>query len=191
MTDGLAPAPVEVELTVGAVGGRVAQPADAPAAGGAGTHDVDDDPAGEVRSQAAYRLALAAEAMDEAAVHTIDAWCQRMLREHAFDSGSLFDEELVADEEAMRTEAAQDYWRQQCYSLDAQALTQVLGIWPGVDALVADMRALQNQSVPASAGAGTLGEVLQQALQARQQAMPADDEPVRMAGPWRRALERG
>ena len=42
------------------------------------------------RSRAAHRLALAAEGMDEAAVHTIDAWCQRMLREHAFDSGSLF-----------------------------------------------------------------------------------------------------
>ena len=26
--------------------------------------------------------------------------CQRMLREHAFDSGNLFDEELVADEQA-------------------------------------------------------------------------------------------
>ena len=50
------------------------------------------------RSRAAHRLALAAEGMDEAAVHTIDAWCQRTLREHAFDSGSLFTEELVADE---------------------------------------------------------------------------------------------
>jgi exodeoxyribonuclease V beta subunit len=50
------------------------------------------------RNQAAWRLAMAAEAMDDAAVHTIDAWCQRMLREHAFDSGCPFDEELAADE---------------------------------------------------------------------------------------------
>ena len=54
-------------------------------------------PDGAQRRQAAWRLALAAEAMDEAAVTTIDAWCQRMLREHAFDSGCLFDEELQAN----------------------------------------------------------------------------------------------
>ena len=53
------------------------------------------------RHQAAHRLILAAETMDEAAIFTIDAWCQRMLREHAFDSGSLFDEELVSDEQAL------------------------------------------------------------------------------------------
>ncbi|HBI69602.1 MAG TPA: exodeoxyribonuclease V subunit beta, partial [Massilia sp.] len=39
------------------------------------------------RVVAAHRLVLAAETMDEAAIFTIDAWCQRMLREHAFDSG--------------------------------------------------------------------------------------------------------
>ena len=66
---------------------------------------------------AAWRLAMAAESMDDAAVHTIDAWCQRMLREHAFDSGCLFDEELAANESAMLAEAARDYWRQQVYPL--------------------------------------------------------------------------
>ncbi len=35
-------------------------------------------------------LQLAGEWMDEAAVSTIHGWCYRMLREHAFDSGSLF-----------------------------------------------------------------------------------------------------
>src|SRR4051812_36380521 len=54
------------------------------------------DPA--ARQRAAHKLVLAAETMDEAAIFTIDAWCQRMLREHAFDSGSLFDEELLGDE---------------------------------------------------------------------------------------------
>ena len=54
------------------------------------------------REKAACRLSLAAQAMDDAAVYTIDAWCQRMLREHAFDSGNLFEESLVADEAALR-----------------------------------------------------------------------------------------
>src|SRR4051812_28022798 len=41
--------------------------------------DSYDDP--QARSAAAHRLQLAAETMDEAAIFTIDAWCQRMLRE--------------------------------------------------------------------------------------------------------------
>lgn len=61
---------------------------------------------------------MAAEGMDDAAVHTIDAWCQRMLREHAFDSGCLFDEELSADENAVHIRScARRYWRQRCYPL--------------------------------------------------------------------------
>ncbi|WP_036988674.1 UvrD-helicase domain-containing protein, partial [Pseudomonas sp. EGD-AK9] len=45
----------------------------------------------------ARRLELAAQWMDEAAVSTIHGWCQRMLREHAFDSGSLFSQTLETD----------------------------------------------------------------------------------------------
>jgi exodeoxyribonuclease V beta subunit len=87
---------------------------------------------GEVRSQAAYRLALAAEAMDEAAVHTIDAWCQRMLREHAFDSGNLFNEELVADEAELLAQAMHDVWRREVYPLETAPLEALLGVWPSV-----------------------------------------------------------
>jgi exodeoxyribonuclease V beta subunit len=94
------------------------------------------------RQQAAYRLMLAAETMDEAAIFTIDAWCQRMLREHAFDSGSLFDEELVSDEAALFEDAAHDYWRQQVYPLPEQALNALLGTWRDVHALERSVRDL-------------------------------------------------
>lgn len=123
------------------------------------------------RSQAALALALAAQSMDAAAVHTIDAWCQRMLREHAFDSGSLFDEALVADEQAMRIEAAQDYWRQQCYPLAPEVLALALSVWSNPDQLLTDLQGLLLQDLPADAGRGTLGEVLLQASQARHQAL--------------------
>ena len=119
----------------------------------------DEYPEGDLREQAAHRLALAAQAMDDAAVYTIDAWCQRMLREHAFDSGSLFEENLVGDEAALRLEAVQDYWRQQFYPMDAALVTQVLGVWRDVPALEQDMRALM--AVPlADAAPGTLAQVL-------------------------------
>ena len=119
------------------------------------------------RTGAAWALANAAQSMDDAAIHTIDAWCQRMLKEHAFDSGNLFDEVLVADEETMRTEAAQDYWRQECYLLDAPALTQVLLVWGGVQELVQDMRDLQDQVFSQAAGLGSLGDALHFALKQR------------------------
>ncbi|MFA6063070.1 MAG: exodeoxyribonuclease V subunit beta [Gallionella sp.] len=116
-----------------------------------------------LRKRAAWMLSTAAEGMDDASVHTIDAWCQRMLKEHAFDSGNLFDEELVADEQAMRIEAIQDYWRLSCYPLGAEALSQILKIWRNVDALIADMRELLNQDIPKISGADTLLTVLSRA----------------------------
>ncbi|MFZ4478859.1 MAG: exodeoxyribonuclease V subunit beta [Rhodoferax sp.] len=128
---------------------------------------------GTERNRAAWALAMAAESMDDASVHTIDAWCQRMLREHAFDSGNLFDEELVADEEVMRTEACQDYWRQACYPLEADRLSRVLDIWGSVDALIADMRDLQNQDIPEQAGFESLAQVLDRAVSERAQVIDA------------------
>ena len=60
----------------------------------------------------ARRLDLAAQAMDEAAVHTIHGWCNRMLREHAFASGSLFTQALETDNSDLWLTVARDYWRQ-------------------------------------------------------------------------------
>ena len=94
------------------------------------------------QQQAAHRLQLAAETMDEAAIFTIDAWCQRMLREHAFDSGNLFDEELVSDEQALFEDAAHDYWRQQVYPLNAPSLEALLSCWSDVGALKNAIREL-------------------------------------------------
>ena len=119
---------------------------------------------GTERETAAWRLDMAAQCMDDAAIHTIDAWCQRMLREHAFDSGNLFDETLEADEGHRQTEAAQDYWRQQCYPLSGEVLEEVLKVWPSVKALVKDMQALLKQAVPQGTGLGSLGECVQQGL---------------------------
>ena len=98
--------------------------------------------AGSERHIAGHRLFMAAETMDEAAIFTIDAWCQRMLREHAFDSGSLFDEELVSDERELFEDAAHDYWRQQVYPLGAESLAIVMDSWRDVEALKTSVRDL-------------------------------------------------
>jgi exodeoxyribonuclease V beta subunit len=109
------------------------------------------------RQIAAHRLVLAAETMDEAAIFTIDAWCQRMLREHAFDSGSLFDEELLSDERPLFEDAAHDYWRQHVYPLDSGLLAAVLGCWRDVEAMKTAVRELVHRSA-------TLGTIEPEAL---------------------------
>lgn len=118
---------------------------------------------GPARAQAAWRLAAAAEGMDDAAVQTIDAWCQRMLREHAFDSGALFDEELDADEATLHAQAVHDHWRQQVYPLSPELLERVLAVWPDVDALVADARALETVALAPGAGEGSAADCLARA----------------------------
>ena len=128
---------------------------------------------GVEREQAAWRLAMAAECMDDAAIFTIDAWCQRMLREHAFDSGNLFDEELESDEGQRLLDAAQDYWRQQCYPLQGEVLDAVLKVWKNLNALVADVQRLSRDSIDAAHGEGTLAQCVESALQAHESSVLA------------------
>ena len=122
-------------------------------------HYPDDDQ----RRRAAWLLANAAEGMDEASVHTIDAWCQRMLKEHAFDSCSLFDEELLADQANLLIEACQDHWRQEVVPLQPDLLEQVLQVWPNVQALHQDMLALNDKGLTDPEG-GSLAEQLAHAM---------------------------
>jgi exodeoxyribonuclease V beta subunit len=125
------------------------------------------------REQAAHRLMLAAETMDEAAIFTIDAWCQRMLREHAFDSGSLFDEELISDEAALFEDAAHDYWRQQVYPLREPALGALLECWPDVERLKAGLRELVKRADEEWHTAEPLGVLVGRSLREREQLLAA------------------
>ncbi len=59
----------------------------------------------------ARRLELAANWMDEAAIYTIHSWCNRMLQEHAFNSGNLFRQEVVTYDAELLNEVVRDYWR--------------------------------------------------------------------------------
>lgn len=69
-----------------------------------------------------------AQWMDEAAIYTIHSWSQRMLRQHAFDSGSLFDLELAPDERDLLEEAVCDYWRCHFYHQPPQRLADLLEV---------------------------------------------------------------
>ncbi|MBV8068425.1 MAG: exodeoxyribonuclease V subunit beta [Acidobacteriaceae bacterium] len=61
-------------------------------------------------------LDLAVQNFDSARIFTIHAFCQRELRDHAFESGMLFDTELLTDPGPIFEEAARDFWRRHFYA---------------------------------------------------------------------------
>ena len=97
---------------------------------------------GENRKKADL-LARALHGFDEAAIHTIHAFCRRILTERAFESGALFDAELGKSPERLTRSAAEDFWRKETAALPP-LLVQFLagsGIGPGtVAGLAARLR---------------------------------------------------
>lgn len=85
---------------------------------------------------AVRQLSLALQWMDEAAIFTIHGWCQRMLRQHAFDSGSLFSRTKLEDERALKLSCAQAYWRAWYYPLPLAAVDKVLAVASSPEALL-------------------------------------------------------
>ena len=62
--------------------------------------------------EAAERLKSALRNFDEAAIFTIHGFCRRLLSDHAFESGSPLDMELVTDFSHLKQRAVEDYYRQ-------------------------------------------------------------------------------
>ena len=109
------------------------------------------------------RLAMALLNIDQAGIFTIHGFCQRVLREHALESGQLFDAELTDDLALIKQACADDFWRRQIYKRsvwEAAVLTasyktpdQLLAsvdfiadhvsIYPGVESLDAALKELQ------------------------------------------------
>ncbi|MHB8250308.1 MULTISPECIES: exodeoxyribonuclease V subunit beta [Acidithiobacillus] len=125
-----------------------------------------DHPDPVVRARAAHQLALAADAMDDSAIFTIDAWCQRTLREHAFATGSDFRETLLLDETDLRDDAVRDFWRQEVYPLSEPALGEVLQLFSSPAKIRQETEALYKLDPPLPAPESTLADWLPDALAA-------------------------
>jgi len=63
--------------------------------------------------EARLRLQHAVRGFDQAAIHTIHAFCQRALQEAPFAAGLPFEFELATDDRALRFETAAEFWRTQ------------------------------------------------------------------------------
>ncbi|MEZ1323443.1 exodeoxyribonuclease V subunit beta [Pseudomonas fluorescens] len=126
----------------------------------------------------ANRLDVAAQWMDEAAVSTIHSWCQRMLREHAFDSGSLFTQSLETDHSDLLGEVLRDYWRLFCYPMQGDALNWVRSNWGGPAALLPRVRGLFASERDSDEGKAP-AELIDECLQERRAAL------FELKMPWR------
>ncbi|RJX74319.1 exodeoxyribonuclease V subunit beta [Vibrio sinensis] len=118
--------------------------------------------------QAAAILLQAERQMDEAAVYTIHGFCQRMLTQNAFESGSRFNNEFVTDESHLKAQVVADYWRRNFYSLPIKLAGEVRQIWGAPSALLDDVRQYLTGvpvklSVPAMSG--SLQDLHQQNLE--------------------------
>ena len=72
---------------------------------------------------AAKRIRRALRAFDQAAIHTIHAFCQRALQEAPFAAAMPFAFDMQADDAALRFELAADFWRTRVEPAAAR--------WPG------------------------------------------------------------
>jgi exodeoxyribonuclease V beta subunit len=67
------------------------------------------------------KLAQMIAGIDEAGIFTIHSFCQRALRDHAFESGEMFDAELTENQQEIIDAAVADWWRQRFYGDTALA----------------------------------------------------------------------
>ncbi|MBV1843065.1 exodeoxyribonuclease V subunit beta [Photobacterium ganghwense] len=87
--------------------------------------------------KAAAAILLQAERqMDEAAIYTIHGFCQRMLTQNAFESGSLFNNEFITEESQLRAQVVADYWRRNFYPLPRTLAEEVRRHWKTPAALL-------------------------------------------------------
>lgn len=130
----------------------------------------------------AARLLLAAERqMDEAAVFTIHGFCQRMLKQNAFESGTLFEAEFVTDEQRLRFEAAADFWRAHFYQLEPSLARMVRASFKDPQALLAAVQPyLPNSELVIKTGP-------EQSLSERHLSIINGIEQIKQA--WRRQAE--
>lgn len=89
--------------------------------------------------KAAILLGDALTRMDEAAIYTIHGFCQRMLQEHAFESGAPFAMEFIESEQLLRKRIMEDFWRKRFYPAAEEEAAWVASLWQSPEELLASL----------------------------------------------------
>ena len=132
---------------------------------------------------------------DEAAIFTIHGFCQRVLQQHAFESGVGFDVELITDQRPLLEEIVHDFWARQVYPAPLYLVRAIRksGLRPGLrqvqgksggDLLGLADRVTARPDMPVlpdraelEAGGGELGAALEAAVAA----FAAEKEALRLS----------
>ncbi|MEJ2455037.1 MAG: exodeoxyribonuclease V subunit beta [Candidatus Thiodiazotropha sp.] len=85
-------------------------------------------------------LDLALAGFDQAAIFTIHGFCQRVLSEHAFETGQAFRTELVPDQSVRLQEVVDDFWRREIDRLPALFLQAFRQLIASPDHLLVQLR---------------------------------------------------
>jgi len=91
-------------------------------------------------------LDAAAKSMDEAAIFTIHGFCQRMLKQHAFESGVAFNLEFILDERDILLETIKDFWRAFVYPLNKERTDAILDVFAAPESLFSQVSSVLNKA---------------------------------------------
>lgn len=97
--------------------------------------DGSADPGRDIRL-----LTAAGQLMDEASIFTIHGFCARVLGEQAFESGTLFNQELNADRNQILQSAAEDCFRREVIGLPSEIRTIAQRLWRNPESLAASVQ---------------------------------------------------
>ncbi len=133
----------------------------------------------------AGRIERAIADFDRAAIYTIHGFCQRVLREHAFETGSSFSAELVPDQTPLVREVAEDYWRTLMATAPPEAAARALERLGGPSGLLGFYHRVKAPRYRLSPGAGSVElttlDPYRNALEAlREQWAAEGDEALRL-----------
>ncbi|QHS12962.1 UvrD-helicase domain-containing protein [Shewanella sp. Arc9-LZ] len=116
------------------------------------------------RPIALRRLDLALKSLDEAAIFTIHAFCQRVLSDMAFESSLLFESEFTLDDSEFLHHAVRDFWREVCYPLPPFLAQAISDVFAEPDVLAQKLRPLLGASQAVLSKQPLAFETLQQQL---------------------------
>ncbi|MDT8425837.1 MAG: exodeoxyribonuclease V subunit beta [Methyloprofundus sp.] len=119
------------------------------------------------------RLNNALLSIDQAGIFTIHGFCQRLLKEHALESGQMFDVELSDEVATVRQQMADDFWRAQIYPRNAFEVSLLCHEYATPDALLKSLDNVANalKILPAVEDLDTLLSTIKKRASAAQESL--------------------
>jgi len=78
------------------------------------------------KEEVLLRLKKARLQLDQTSIFTIHSFCQKSLNEFAFETGQLFDSEVIENESQLIENAVNEHWRKEITTLDSEILRILL-----------------------------------------------------------------